>query len=51
MVPPDHELGVDMEKVQTQDEKVLWEIHFIDYCKAAIEYMYKTLTADGKILS
>jgi hypothetical protein len=51
MGPPDRYLGANIDKVQTQDGKVMWTMHSGDYCKAAIANLEKTLTADGKSLS
>ena len=36
MVPPTRYLGANIENVQTQDGKVLWETHSGDYCKVEI---------------
>ena len=51
MGPPERYLGSNIEKVQTQDGKVMWANHSGDYCKSAIVYMEKTLAADEKTLS
>ena len=48
---PDRYLGENIDKVQTQDGKVMWATHIGDYCKGKIINMERTLTADGKILS
>ena len=34
IVPPDRYLGENIEKVQTQEGKVMWVTHSGDYCKS-----------------
>ena len=50
MGPPDRYLGANIEKLQTQDSKVMWATHSRDYCNLVITNMEKTLTYDGKSL-
>ena len=46
----DYYLGANIEKVKTQDSKVMWETHSGDYWKASIANLEKIMTDDGKSL-
>ena len=48
MGPPDRYLVANIERVQTQEGKVMWVTHSGDYCKSEIANLEKTLAADGK---
>ena len=47
MGPPDRHLGTNIEKVQTENSRIMWSIHSADYCKFGIVNMKKTLNVDG----
>ena len=47
---PGRYLGAKINKVQTQDGKVMWETHSGDCCKSEITNLEKTLTDDRKSL-
>ena len=48
---PDHYLGANIEKVKTQDIKVMWSTHSGYCCKAEIANLDNTMLAGGKSLS